>query len=57
MHNIMLLIIIVVIFGLFTLAIITVLLKFAKRDSMEHDIDYLWDHKYTPEDLNLERKN
>ncbi|WNR44423.1 hypothetical protein [Paenibacillus roseipurpureus] len=40
-------------FGAITGGVIAGIARFTKRDSTQYDIVFLWDHKYTLEELEL----
>ncbi|WP_372813361.1 hypothetical protein [Paenibacillus sp.] len=44
-------------FASITLAFAMMLLEFILRDTTEYDMEFLWNHHYTLQDLHLDRKD
>ncbi|SCW82570.1 hypothetical protein SAMN04487970_105825 [Paenibacillus tianmuensis] len=40
--------------GMIIVAFMAALLEFVLRDTTDYDMEYLWNHKYTLEDLHLD---
>ncbi|UUZ80082.1 hypothetical protein LJK88_34610 [Paenibacillus sp. P26] len=45
-----------VLFGSITVSFCTPLLEFIVNDTTEYDLEFLWNHRYTAEDLHLDRR-
>lgn len=43
--------------GAILMGFIVVLLQFLANDSTEYDMEFLWNHRYTLEDLHLNRED
>ncbi|MCZ8518128.1 MULTISPECIES: hypothetical protein [Paenibacillus] len=43
-------------FASVTVAFAAGLLEFIWKDTIDYDMEYLWNHRYTLEDLHLDRK-
>lgn len=45
-----------IVFGLITALVIAVLYKLVTRDTIEYDLEFLWERQYEQKDLNLTDK-